>query len=400
MRTNIRETWPLPDSALKPALALALAIEHAPMGVLMLRADGTGELEPVLCEGMTDEAFLRFGAQRPGIGPVGTAYSEHRRVSVRDATLDGDGEVALRDIAEGVGFRGMDVVPLVCDDGSVIGAVAALFPGARCPSERAGALAQACARLMALALENARLNADAERRRKIVEGISKARMQFVARMSHELRTPLQSITGYIDLLALGKPDPLTPRQQRMLEHVRVGEEVLMHVMDDLSAMARLEAGRLEYNITDVVAGIAITSAAVVIRPLAEEKRVRLTVSPRCGEVVVRADDFKLKQVLINLMANAVKFTPRGGTVRVSCRTEQNGVVFEVADTGDGIPADKLESAFEPYVQLGDSTSRVAGSGLGLAISREFVHGMGGTLTATSTMGKGSHFMIWLKRAQD
>jgi signal transduction histidine kinase len=398
MAVSIRDMWPVPDSALRPALALALAIEHAPKGVLMLRNDGSGSLDPVVAEGMTDEELLLFGSQQVGVGPVGQAYAEHRRVSIRDCTADGEAESALRRVALGIGFRGIDVVPLALADGSVIGAVAALFPGARCPSARAGALAENCARLMALALDNARLRADADRRRGIVEALSRARMQFVARMSHELRTPLQSITGYIDLLALGKPDPLTPRQQRMMENVQVSERVLLQVMDDLTAMARLEEGRLDYAISDVSTRSAIDAAAVVIRPMADEKRVRLETPADGADFVARADDAKLRQVLINLMANAVKFTPSGGTVRVNCFAEDSAVILEVADTGQGIPAGKLEDAFEPYVQLGDAKSRIAGSGLGLAISREFVHRMGGSLSAISDEGLGSVFTVRLPRA--
>jgi signal transduction histidine kinase len=397
MAVTIREMWPLPDSALKPALALALAIEHAPKGVLMLRNEGSGSLDPVVGEGMTSEELALFGPQHVGVGPVGLACAEHRRVSIRDCTTDGEGQSSLRDIARGIGFRGLDVVPLALADGSVIGAVAALFPGARCPSPRAGALAENCARLMAIALDNARMRADADRRRGIVEGLSHARMQFVARMSHELRTPLQSIAGYIDLLAMGKPDPLTPRQQRMLENVRVSEHVLLQVMDDLTGLARLEEGRLDYDITDVSTSSMIDSVMVVIQPLAEQKQVRLEEGSAGVDLRVRADEAKLQQVLINLMANAVKFTPPGGTVRVSCRAEGATVMVEVADTGQGIPAGRLEDAFEPYVQLGDAKSRIAGSGLGLAISREFVHRMGGSLSAVSDEGRGSVFTVCLPR---
>jgi signal transduction histidine kinase len=171
-------------------------------------------------------------------------------------------------------------------------------------------------------------------------------------------------------------------------------------MDDLTGMARLEAGRLDYMITDVTARTAISTAAVVVQPLAEQKSLRLELWPGGGDgrdLVAKADDAKLKQVLINLMANAVKFTPAGGTVRVGCRAEDSVVVFEVADTGEGIPVGRLEDAFEPYVQLGDAKSRIAGSGLGLAISREFAHGMGGSLSAISTPGEGSVFTVRLPR---
>src|SRR6185436_11830321 len=148
----------------------------------------------------------------------------HRRVTVDDVLHEGNGtEPAFRELAQAVGFRGLDCVPLTLDDGSVI-----------------GVLAELCVRLMALALENARLGADAERRREIVESLARARVQFVARICHELRTPLQSITGYIDLLRVSARSALTPQQQRILDRVFESEQILIHVIGDLTNMARLE----------------------------------------------------------------------------------------------------------------------------------------------------------------
>ena len=387
--------WPLPPSALKPALTLALAIEHAPMGILMLRNQESGTLQPVIGEGLQEEAWQTCGSALCSLEPITRAFAQNARYSVRD--IMEDGETRLRPIAEGLGWRAMDVVPLRLTDDSVIGAVAALFKGVRRPRERSSALAEELGRLLALALDNARVRHDSEKRRATIEELSHARMQFVARMSHELRTPLQSITGYIDLLALANPDPLTPRQRRMLERMRVGERVLARVIDDLVGMARLEAGRLSYDLTDIAGHSAVSAAAVIIQPLAEQKHLRLEVVGGGAGVVLRADETKLRQILINLLANAVKFTPDGGKVRVVCRADGNEAVFEVWDTGEGIPDSKIESAFQPYVQLGNQSSRMAGSGLGLAISREFAHGMGGSLTARSAPERGSVFTLRLPR---
>ncbi|MGH7679384.1 MAG: GAF domain-containing sensor histidine kinase [Gemmatimonadaceae bacterium] len=402
MASTIRQTWHLPDTELRPALSLALAIEHAPMGVLMLRSETSDALEPVVSEGLTDDQCLRFAPTRPGHGPVGLACAEHRRVTIPDVLLDGDGLPGLREMARGIGFRGLDVVPLTLDDGKVIGAMAALFPGVRKPSARSGRLAEWCGRLMAIAFDNARKRAESERRREAAEDMARARVEYIARMSHELRTPLQSITGYLELLRVEHPESLSDRQQEMLDRVRASEQVLIQAISDLGTMARLEAGRLEYLVVPVAASRAMTTAVSVVEPLAEQKGIALK-AVSSGNCVAQADEMKLIQILVNLLANAVKFTPSGGAIRVSCRAEKNAVCFEVADTGPGIPESTLEHVFEPFIQLASLTSQthisgIAGSGLGLAISREFAQGMNGSLSATSMPGNGAVFSLRLPLA--
>ena len=400
MTSRIQQTWPLSDTDLQPALTLALAIEHAPMGILMLRDEKTGELEAVAAEGITQEQRERFGRHRPGIGPLGVAYSEHRRVTVLDIEGDGNGngdtDGSLRELANAMGFRCLDVVPLMLADGAVIGVFAALFPRSRRQTARTSHMSDLCARLVALALENARMRADEERRRKIVEALARARVQFVARISHELRTPLQSIMGYIDLLRLGRPDPLTHNQAHMLERVREGEQVILRVIDDLLSMARLEAGRLEYDIGAVMVGDAIAAAVSIVQPLALRKHLHLDAP--ASSLIARADVTKLKQIFINLLANAVKFTPAGGIVSVHTRREGGMIVIDVSDTGPGIPSDKIQRVFEPYVQAIRPVDGLAGTGLGLAISREFAYRMGGSLSVTSTAGEGAVFTLRLPRA--
>src|SRR5258705_4001844 len=375
--SRMQELWPLSETELKPALALALAIEHARMGLLMLRDDASGALQTVVAEGLTAEQWQRFGPQQPGIGPVGVAYSEHRHVTIRDIAQDLEGfQDSLREVADRVGFRGLDVVPLTLGDGTVIGAVAVFFRGARRPSARSAWLAERAGRLLALALDNARLRVQADRRREDAEELARARVQFVARMSHELRTPLQSITGYIDLLSLGWPEPLTSRQGEMLERVRKSEQVLISVIDDLVSLARLEAGHVEYRRGPVALGEAMTMAEIVVSPLAQQRGVTLQVIPDERNLKASADDAKLKQILINLVTNAGKYTPTGGHVSLSCREDGARILVDVADTGPGIPPDKLADVFQPYVQLGQQIDGLSGSGLGLAISREFAQGMG------------------------
>jgi signal transduction histidine kinase len=217
-------------------------------------------------------------------------------------------------------------------------------------------------------------------------------------MSHELRTPLQSIAGYLDLLRIDPADPLTPSQARHVERMRVSEQILVQVIDELITFAQLEAGHVSYHLVATRAVEALRVAEAVVGSLALERGVRLEVLPVPKGVVVSADAEKLKQVLVNLTANAVKFTPPGGVVTLACRVESTTVYFDVIDTGPGIAADQLAGIFEPYVQVGaQSTTPLGGSGLGLAISRDFALGMQGELTVRSVLGTGSVFTLRLPR---
>jgi signal transduction histidine kinase len=217
-------------------------------------------------------------------------------------------------------------------------------------------------------------------------------------MSHELRTPLQSIAGYLDLLRANSADPLSPSQAQQVERMLAAEQILVHVIDDLITFSQLESGHVTFRNGPTSAHDALRVAEAVVIPLARDRGVRLHVEPVPANVFVSGDADKLKQVLVNLTANAVKFTPRNGSVVLSCRVVEDAVFFDVTDTGPGIPPDKVEGIFEPYVQLGTTLlDRYGGSGLGLAISRDFAAGMHGRLSVNSVVGKGSVFTLRLQR---
>ncbi len=155
---------------------------------------------------------------------------------------------------------------------------------------------------------------------------------------------------------------------------------------------------MTYRIAPVVAQDALRSTEAVVSPLALDHHVCLDVTACPPDLRVLADGDKLKQILVNLAANAIKFTKPGGTIVLSCRSESDAVAFDVTDTGAGIARDKLHAIFEPYVQLETSVvNSFGGSGLGLAISREFANGMAGSLTVESELGHGSVFTLRLPR---
>lgn len=377
---------------MKSALALAIALERAPMGLLMLHDPLSGHLYPALAHGMTPQQGSEFGVHRPGIGPFGIAYSERRPVSVSCTAKLGS---ELRGTMQALHCPRLSAVPLSTDTSNVLGVLVLLHRTRRAVPD--GPLLLMYASVLATTLENLHLREVAEDARERAEARGKAKSQFFARISHELRTPLQSVIGYLDLMRLEGTEPLPARHQEMLTRAALSGATMLSVIDDLINFARVEVGRVRYDLRRVSVGDAMASAEIVVAPIAAGRKVELHVEPSRREFV-RADAGKLTQILINLVANAVRFTPSGGSVNVSARrTGREWVAVSVTDTGSGIPSEKLDQIFEPFVQLGIPTlDGLGGSGLGLPISREFAAAMGGELEASSD-GRGSTFTLRLHR---
>jgi signal transduction histidine kinase len=235
--------------------------------------------------------------------------------------------------------------------------------------------------------EAERLQHAAETARRAAEEANAAKAQFLATMSHELRTPLNAIGGYAAQLEdLG-------RIQRSQRH-------LLGLVNEVLNYAKLESGSVRYAMADVAVHEALTDAAGLVLPQARAKGLALRIGECRADLAVRADAEKLRQVLVNLLSNAIKFTGHGSAeLSVTCDDAARTVTIRVRDTGIGIPADKLEVIFEPFVQVrADLTRTAEGTGLGLAISRDLARGMGGDLTAESTPGAGSTFTLTLPAA--
>lgn len=232
------------------------------------------------------------------------------------------------------------------------------------------------------------------------EAANRTKSDFLATMSHELRTPLNAIGGYTELLALGIRGAVTEQQQADLARIKRSQQHLLGLINDLLNVVRLDAGRLQYDITDVPLGSAMARVEELILPQLHAKGLSYEHVACDPSLAVRADEEKLRQVLVNVLTNAIKFTDAGG---VALWTEARGQVvhIHVRDTGTGIPLDQLDKIFEPFVQVGRRLNRPAeGVGLGLAISRDLARGMHGDLTVESDVDAGSTFTLTLPRATD
>jgi signal transduction histidine kinase len=234
------------------------------------------------------------------------------------------------------------------------------------------------------------------------EQANRVKSEFLAKMSHELRTPLNAIAGHLQLLEMGLHGPMSDAQRRAIERIDRSQRHLLSLINDVLNLARIEAGRVDFQIVELDLGEVVADLAPLIEPQLAAKSMRYHVRLPEKAVIVRADREKLQQILLNLLSNAVKFTPAGGsvTIDVGRRAGTDDVVFvRVSDTGHGIPRDKLESVFEPFVQVDVYRTRsTEGVGLGLSISRDLARGMGGDLRARSELGKGSTFTLTLPRA--
>ena len=244
--------------------------------------------------------------------------------------------------------------------------------------------------------ETARELAEERLARAEAEAANKAKTEFLAVMSHELRTPLNAIAGYTDLIDAGVRGPVTPEQREDLARIRRSERHLLGLINDIMNFAQLEAGRVTFNVQAVPMHEALVTVEALSELLARAKGVSYTILPCDPDIQVIADRDKVEQILLNLVSNAVKFTDKGGSITIGCESDGTQVRTTVSDTGRGIPRDKLEAIFDPFVQVDKRfTRQTEGVGLGLAISRDLAHAMNGDLTVESTLGTGSRFTLTL-----
>ena len=230
--------------------------------------------------------------------------------------------------------------------------------------------------------------------------VENAKTEFVSVVSHELRTPMTSVKTSLSLLLAGAGGPLDPAAHELLEVALRNADRLIRLVNDLLDLSRLEAGRMEFRLEPVALQDAVAASVEMVAAFAESRGVTLRTEPPAEPQVVRAERDRVVQVIVNLLANAIKFSPQGGQVEVRWWPEDGFVVTEVRDRGPGIPPDQLKLVFDPFKQLDSSTTREhGGAGLGLTIAQRIAQALGGDLNAESDMGKGSRFFVKLPAAQ-
>jgi signal transduction histidine kinase len=263
-------------------------------------------------------------------------------------------------------------------------------------SEKEIALLKTFADQAAIAIQNARLFNEIQEKSRQLEIADQHKSAFLANMSHELRTPLNAVIGFSEMLAARYFGELTAKQAEYVNDIHASGKHLLSLINDILDLSKIEAGRMELELSDFDLPAALDNALTLVRERAQRGGValRLENDPRLQSY--RGDERKLKQVVLNLLSNAVKFTPRGGAVSVVAKQVDGNAEIAVSDTGVGIaPADQ-EAIFEAFRQVGtDVTRKHEGTGLGLALARRFVELHGGTIRVASAPGKGSTFTVRL-----
>jgi signal transduction histidine kinase len=230
-----------------------------------------------------------------------------------------------------------------------------------------------------------------------------AKTRFLTTMSHELRTPINATLGYLQLIEMELDGPVTEKQRESIRRIQHNQRHLLGLINQILDLSRLRAGRTHFSIRRMNVNEAVEGVVAMIEAQARTKGVALRIQhdPNATTVEAIADPEKVRQVLLNLLSNALKFTATGGTITISCRRDGPDAVIRVRDTGIGIPPNRLQSIFDPFVQLGDSSiAQHDGAGLGLAISRELARGMQGELSVESADGSGSVFTFTLPARDD
>jgi signal transduction histidine kinase len=291
-------------------------------------------------------------------------------------------------------------LPLYAGD-RFVGVMVMRFPEERGFTPQDRRLIESVASQCAQAMERARLR-EAERvARQRADDANRAKTDFLAVMSHELRTPLNAIAGYAELLEIGVHGPMPAEQVEVVSRIQRSQRHLLRLINDVLNFAKIDAGHVELEIADFGVHDMLGSIEMLLAPQLAQRDLRYEYVACAPAITAYADREKTLQIVLNLLSNAIKFTPALGTISVSCEVTDDTVDIRVHDTGCGIPPDKLDRIFEPFVQLEVGKTRThEGTGLGLAISRDLARSMDGEIEVESVPGEGSTFMLRLPRGRD
>lgn len=225
---------------------------------------------------------------------------------------------------------------------------------------------------------------------------NQAKSTFLANMSHELRTPLNSIIGFSSIIEAGKAGDINEEQKKQLGIVRVNALHLLDLINDVLDLSKVEAGKVDINYSDINVSDLFDELLAMFAPQVNEKKLTLNIKPVTDVTIINSDHEKIRQILSNLIANAIKFTDKG-KVSVSFEYRPDYSCFTVCDTGIGIPKENVDKIFNCFYQVDDNNQReYHGTGLGLAISQRFAELLGGFISIKSEVGKGSCFSFFVQ----
>ncbi|HEX5864244.1 MAG TPA: GAF domain-containing protein, partial [Casimicrobiaceae bacterium] len=320
----------------------------------------------------------------------GIAILERRVIAYTDIETDDMPEMS-RAGCRAMGTQSVAFAPMLFE-GRGIGTIWVGRPFKGAFSDKQLALLKTFAEQAVIAIQNARLFSEIQDKSRQLEVANKHKSEFLANMSHELRTPLNAIIGFSEVLLERLFGELNAKQDDYLKDIHSSGRHLLSLINDILDLSKIEAGRMELEVSTFELEDALSNAMTLVRERAQRHGIALEqqVDPQLGELA--ADERKFKQILVNLLSNAVKFTPDGGRIDVKAHRKEDNVVIAVHDTGIGIAPEDQAAVFEEFRQVGrDYTNKQEGTGLGLALTRKFVELHGGRIWVESEPGKGSTF---------
>jgi signal transduction histidine kinase len=333
---------------------------------------------------------------RLGQGATGRAGATRMPVQVVDLLDERELAVTrIRPMLARLGYQSLLAVPLLFES-RIMGALTVYRREAGSFAPEVVNLLQTFATQSALAIQNARLFREIEEKGRQIEAANRHKSEFLANVSHELRTPLNAIIGFSEVLGEKMFGELNEKQAEYTEDILSSGRHLLSLINDILDLAKIEAGRMELELTTFDLPGAIENALILVRERATRHGIKLDreIDERLGELV--GDERKVKQVLLNLLSNAVKFTPEGGQIRVKAMRGDASAIISVADTGIGIAPGDQEMIFEEFRQVGSNyAQKREGTGLGLSLTKKFVEMHGGKIWVESEIGKGSTFTFTL-----
>jgi GAF domain-containing protein len=326
---------------------------------------------------------------RRGEGATGRLAELQEPIQVPDI-LAAPAESRVRGALVRAGYRALLAVPLV-REGHLLGGLTVIrkLTGAFAPETIE--LLQTFATQSSLAIQNARLFREIEEKSRQLEVASQHKSEFLANMSHELRTPLNAIIGFSEVLTDRMFGDLNEKQDEYLKDIYASGTHLLSLINDILDLSKIEAGRMELELTDFDLPTALDNALMLVRERAQRGSLTLHKDVGAGVGQIQGDERKIRQVILNLLSNAIKFTPEGGRIEVAATPKDGCVEVSVRDTGIGIAPEDQEKVFEEFRQVGASDKKAEGTGLGLTLCRKFIELHGGKIWVKSELGVGSSF---------
>jgi GAF domain-containing protein len=347
---------------------------------------------------MEEELVNAYQATPLHLGEGATGRAAETRAPTQIDDLRREQEFAtrgLRPILSRLGYRSLLAVPLLFEQ-NIMGALTIYRRETGNFAPEVVNLLQTFATQSVLAIQNARLFREIEDKGRQLEAANRHKSEFLANVSHELRTPLNAIIGFSEVLGERMFGELNEKQAEYTEDILSSGRHLLSLINDILDLSKIEAGRMELEVTTFHLPDAIENALLLIRERASRHGIKLdrVIDDRLGDFT--GDERKVKQILVNLLSNAVKFTPEGGQIKVAASLGDSGIIVSVTDTGIGIAKKDQEAIFEEFRQVGTNyAQKREGTGLGLSLTRRFVELHGGKIWVESELGKGSTFIFTL-----